>query len=114
MTTCVEVIITARQSNDDDVQSLWKLDKADWCTFSEACTELNIANIKDNSIKSFTEKLISIAENSIPKSKQGKHTINTVSNVVRKCKRGQSSHQHLKTWNSSESDTPNAEILSEH
>jgi len=57
----------------------WKLDKADWCTYSEACSEeLTIANIEDSSIESFTEKLIAIAENTIPKSKPRKRTVNTV------------------------------------
>jgi len=56
-------VITTTQSYDHDALSLWKLDKADWCTFSEACyEELTIANIEDSSIDSFTEKLIAIAE----------------------------------------------------
>jgi len=73
------VVITTTQSYDHDALPSWKLDKADWCTFSEACSEeLTIANIEDSSIGSFTEKLTAIAENTIPKSKPHKRTVNTV------------------------------------
>ena len=37
-----------------------------------------MANIEDSSIDSFTEKMIVIAENTIPKSKPRKRTVNTV------------------------------------
>ena len=87
------VLITTTQSYNHDALLSWKLDKADWCTFSEACSEeLTIANIEDSSIDSFTEKLIAI---------EGKR------------KSEQKSLQQLKTWNSSESNGPNAEKLSE-
>jgi len=73
------VVITTTQSYDHDTLSSWKLDKADWCTYSESCSEeLTIANIEDTSINSFTEKLIAIAENTIPKSKPRKRTVITV------------------------------------
>ena len=91
------------------------------CTFSEACSEeLTIVNIKDSSIDSFTEKLIAIAENTIPKSKP--HNVNKFGVTVTankltvaegKRKSEQKSLQQLKTWNISESNGPNAEKLSE-
>ena len=67
--------------NHTDALSSWKLDKADWSAFSEACShELNIDNTHtgDDAIKNFTENLISIASCTIPKSKAGKRTVNTV------------------------------------
>ena len=112
------VVITTTQSYDHNALSSWKLDKADWCTFSEACSEeLTIANIEDSSVDSFTEKLIAIAENTIPKSKPRKRTVNTVW-CNSDCKEGkhkdkQKSLQQLKTWNISKSNGPNAEKLSE-
>ena len=73
------VVITTTQSYDHDALPSWKLDKADWCTYSESCSEeLTIANIEESSIGSFTEKLIMIDENTIPKSKPHKRTVNTI------------------------------------
>ena len=67
-----------------DALSSWKLDKADWSAFSEACShELTIENIHTgyDAIKTFTENLISIASRTIPKSKAGKQQLQRCNSI---------------------------------
>ena len=75
------VLIKANRANQSDALSSWKLDKADWYAFSEACfEELTLENVDtdDDAIKKFSQNLISIASRTIPKSKPGKRTVNTI------------------------------------
>ena len=75
------VLVRSSQKDNRDAVPTWKLDRADWHAFSDACSrELTIENTDtgDDSIESFSEKLLAIAADSIPKSKPGKRTVNTL------------------------------------
>jgi hypothetical protein len=51
-------------------QRRWKLNKADWAAFQDLCSsELNATALKrsNNKFKEFTETLIKVANESIPK-----------------------------------------------
>ena len=75
------VIIRSKVPQDRDALGSWKLHKADWNAFTDACrqeiTSNSMSSVTDP-ILSFSEKLIAIASHTIPKSKPGKRTVNTV------------------------------------
>ena len=74
------IIIRSCNPDGRDALSTWKLDRADWSAFADECSNeltITISETGDDSVKIFTEKLIEIANHTIPKSKAGKRTVNT-------------------------------------
>ena len=66
------IIINSNKALPTETRCSWKLSKADWTTFSErAALELNRVNVFDTEdpVSRFTETLISIASDTIPKNK---------------------------------------------
>ena len=73
------LLIRSNQPPDRDALSSWKLDRAHWAAYTEACAkEQTIENIDtgDNSIQGFSETVNSITSRTIPKNKPGKRTVN--------------------------------------
>jgi len=88
------VIIRSNVPQDLDALGSWKLHKADWNAFTDACCqEITIDSITSvtDPILFFSEKLITIASNTILKSEPGKRTVNTIW-FISKCKAAVRAH----------------------
>ena len=75
------VLVKSSQKDNRDAVPTWKLDGADWHAFSDVFSrEQTIENtdVGDDSIESFSEKLLAITADSICKSESGKRTVNTL------------------------------------
>jgi len=76
----LSVIIRSNIPPDPDALGSWKLHKADWKAFTNNCRQEikidSIISVADPTLFS-SEKLITVASYTIPKSKPGKHAVNT-------------------------------------
>ena len=72
------IIISYGEEETSSAIPSWKLGKADWLTFSDEARQQLGSVVPDISIEEFTEKLITIAIETIPKSKFSSRKRNTV------------------------------------